>query len=185
MQNQNTLSKLITFVIVLLLALVFRLIPHIPNFSPQIVLAIYLASFLNKRELFFAVLLLMVIVDSIHGFAANYSAFGSWTFFTYTATLIISFASYASKISASRWTFVLAAILSSLGFWLWTNIESWGFSGMYEHSAQGFIKCYLLALPFLGYSLLAGVFWSVIIVASQKFLAKKNTFIGINSLISK
>jgi hypothetical protein len=174
----STGGKFAMIILVLLLAVLFRLIPHIPNFSPQIVLAIYLATFLNKRELFFAILTLMVLVDAIHGFVANYNAFGTWTIFTYTGLLMVSFATYASKVSATRWSFVFAAILSSLGFWLWTNLETWGFSGMYEHSLQGLIKCYLLALPFLGHSLLAGILWGVIIVSLRRFLFEKKNPLG-------
>lgn len=48
-------------------------------------------------------------------------------------------------------------IISSLFFYLYTNFGWWLLTGMYSHTLQGLIQCYIMGLPFLKTNLLGNL----------------------------
>ena len=53
-------------------------------------------------------------------------------------------------------------------FFLITNFGVW-LNGSYGYTIVGFISCYILALPFFGYSVISTIIFSVIIETIYKF----------------
>ena len=149
------------FLILLLLSVAFRIIPHAPNFNPEIVFALAIGQLFNQRFALLAVLALAIFSDLAGSVVSGYSAFGSWTLFTYSAVIMIALlgSQYATQLKSTK--FIVAALGSSLGFWIWTNVSTYLFSGLYAHTLVGLAECYVLALPFLGTSLCAALLWSV------------------------
>jgi hypothetical protein len=55
---------------------------------------------------------------------------------------------------------VIAAMLaSSLVFFTATNFAVWAFQGMYPHTWQGLVECYVAALPFLDRTVIGDLAW--------------------------
>ena len=72
------------------------------------------------------------------------------------------------------------AILGACIFFIITNFGVWSL-GSYGYTANGLLLCYVLALPFFGYSLLSTLFFSVVIESLIKlnllrFKKLKNNF---------
>lgn len=164
-----TLSYKNFFLLLLLTAIVvfFKCIPHLPNFSPQIILFIYLGSRCSKMHGLLSIFTIVVIADLAYAWISGTPIWGSWMLFVYSAYLLIGLIAAYTKVSPSHFSFVVQGLLSSLGFWLWTNLESWWFSGGYAHTYTGLLQCYTLALPFLYYSLAAALVWSLIIIGAH------------------
>ena len=160
MSNARSRKNIGILLLIVLTSILFKIIPASPNFNPQIVVVLYLGTILSGSVLFFGVLILSIIADLVSAYFFGYPVFGSWTYFTYSAYFLIAFSACFTKLSPKRVYFFIAAITSSIGFWLWTNLGVWLLSGMYQHTAHDFIQCYVLALPFLKSSLWAAVFWS-------------------------
>lgn len=141
--------------------------PHLPNFSPQIILFIYLGARCSKIQGLLNIASISVIADIVYAWVSGTPIWGSWMLFVYSAYLLIGLIACYTKVSPSHFAFAGQGLLSSLSFWLWTNLDAWWFSGVYTHDYGGFLQCYTLAIPFLYYSLAAALAWSFIIIGAH------------------
>ena len=129
-----------------------RFIPHPPNFTSLMALSFYVPAFLGIRYLPI-VLISFVITDLIIGFH-------SVTLFTWGSVIFIGLlAKYFIKNTLSRLT---GAMLGACIFFIITNFGVWSL-GSYGYTTNGLILCYVLALPFFGYSLISTLIFSTVI----------------------
>lgn len=148
-----------------------RLIPHLPNFSPEIVFALYLGTKHSKTSAYMNILLMAVISDLLLSWGHAWPAFGDWTIFTYSALLIIGWIGEHEKLQKYDKKFIITAFAVTLAYWIWTNLGVWLMSNSYSHSLPGLIQCYEMALPFLSTSLAAGGIWCAIILVCEHYVA--------------
>ena len=135
-----------------------RFIPHPPNFTSLIALSFYVPAILGIRYLP-ALLISFAITDIFIGYH-----FG--THWTWGSVILIGFISvYLNSNFISR---ISGALIGAIIFFVITNFGVW-LSGMYDQSWEGFATCYILALPFFGYSLTSTIFFSLLIEAAYKF----------------
>lgn len=134
-----------------------RLIPHAPNFTPVAASALFAAVMLRHRALALLVpLLALSLSDLLIGP-------DDWRIrmVVYAAMLL----PVAGGLIARRhrlWLSVVPAMLScSLLFFVTTNFAVWAFSGMYTLDLAGLIQCYVLALPFLKYTVACDLLWAL------------------------
>ena len=147
----------------ILLALsISRFIPHPPNFTSLIALSFYVPALLGLKYLPF-VLLSFIFTDIIIGFHNT-------LLFTWGSILLIGFISkYFVETIKKR---ITGAIISALLFFMITNFGVWT-SGFYGYSIQGFIECYILAIPFFTNTLISTIIFSILIELFYSFLSKK------------
>lgn len=164
----NTLTKPLSqrnvkITLFICLAILFKLIPHLPNFNPEIVFSIYFLIHCKRHIGLLVTILMWSLCDIAFALIYHVPAFGFWTFFTYSALFIYALVFSVLRVGDRYGLFVIATFCGSLSFWVWTNLGVWLLSGMYPHALSGLITCYVLALPFLGYSLSSSLFWSIAI----------------------
>ena len=156
MQNFLTVIKKEIFPISLILILAFaRLIPHPPNFTPIIAVAIISGYFFKNLNFSFIILLAaMLISDLFIGFYEN-------VVFVYASLLLITFIFYKiSKIINFKNLFIFS-FAGSFIFFIISNFGVWvlGSPGVhdiaYAKSLSGLIECYILAIPFFGNTFLS------------------------------
>tara|TARA_Y100000768_G_C23945351_1_gene667292 strand:+ start:71 stop:559 length:489 start_codon:yes stop_codon:yes gene_type:complete len=141
-----------------------RFIPHPPNFTSLLALSFYVPAILGIKFIP-ALIISFIITDIVIGFHGV-------VIFTWGSIILIGLISkYFIKNIISR---VSGALLGALIFYLVTNFGVWSL-GSYGYSTEGLIKCYTLALPFFGYTLVSTLFFSFIIeiFLNQKVLVKK------------
>ena len=146
-----------------------RLVPHLSNFSPIIFLSLFMTRFFSKGISYLLIIASMLISDVLLSIHSHYAAFGSWTWFTYSALCVIGY--MGSGMDRLEERFSLSALLvlgSSLGFWIWTNFGVWLFSGFYAKDVSGFMQCYVAAIPFLQHSLMSAYLWLVLFFGYQR-----------------
>ena len=147
-----------------------RFIPHPPNFTSLLALSFYIPAILGIRFIP-ALVVSFFITDLIIGFH-------SVTFFTWGSVILIGLGSrFFDKSIFNR---ISGSLLGACLFFIITNFGVWSL-GSYGYSLNGIINCYILALPFFGYSLVstfifAGVMESVYKYISLKKLIKPNYF---------
>jgi len=96
--------------------------------------------------------------------------FHSISLFTWGSVIFIGLLSrYLNKSILSR---VLGALGACLLFFIITNFGVWT-QGSYGYSVNGLISCYVLALPFFGYSSISTLIFSSIIETLYKFYKTK------------
>jgi hypothetical protein len=138
----------------ILILIISRLIPHPPNFSPMIVIALLLARECKLSIAVFSMLFSFLISDALLSWWQGYPVFGDWSLFTYSALISITVCS----IYVRGFGFI-SAINGTLFYWWWTNLGVWLTSDIYTHSSNGLMSCFIAALPFLGYSLMGTMVW--------------------------
>jgi len=147
----NTRFLVITSLIVL--AIVSRLLPHIPNFTAVSAVALFGAAQYDKKIMAFLVpFSALLISDAILGFYQGMQ----WVYVTFAVIIILGF-TLRNKVTAPR--VILLSVVSSLSMFVISDFGVW-LGTMYPHNWQGFTACYIAALPFLRNELLGDLFYS-------------------------
>jgi hypothetical protein len=158
MQNFFIILKKEIFPISLILILAFaRLIPHPPNFTPIIAVAIMSSYFFKNINLSLLILLIaMLISDLFIGFYEN-------MIFVYVSLLLITFVFHKISDKINFKNLFICGFAGSLIFFVVSNFGVWalGSPGVYdiayEKSLSGLIECYILAIPFFGNTFLSTI----------------------------
>jgi uncharacterized protein DUF6580 len=140
----------------ILLAVVCRLIPHPPNFTPVMAVSLFGGAMLPRRIAWAAPLVAMVSSDLALGYP-----FG-WMNGVVYACFLAAVALGRWLQRRRTWTRTAAAALGgSLLFYVVTNFAVWlGSSTMYAHTPAGLASCYVAALPFFRNALAGDLFWT-------------------------
>ena len=140
--NKKYFNGNLTFLYVLGIILISRFLPHPPNFTPIISLAILMPIFFKKDQVSLVIIIMgMVITDIFLGF---YSTF----IITYSSLILIF---YLNKIFLKNVNFknlIFSSLISSTIFFILTNFGVWAFGNMYDKNIIGLLNCYYLAIPF-------------------------------------
>ena len=145
--------------LILILALA-RLIPHPPNFTPVIAVAIISSYFFKNIKVSFIVLLVaMLISDLFIGFYEN-------LFFFYISLILITYIFHKISIKINFKNLFVYGFAGSLIFFIVSNFGVWalGSPGVndiaYDKSISGLIQCYILAIPFFGNTFLSTIIFA-------------------------
>lgn len=181
MKNQRS-NQFLLAALWIVLGVFARFIPHPPNVSPMNSISIFGGAQLSRKAAFAITFLAMICSDLLIARVQGHSAFGWWTFFTYTgfAAMILAGSLLRNRFTAPR---ALALILgSSAGFWLWTNFGIWvtGDHQMYPRTLEGLAACYSAALPFLANSMAGDLVWGSAFFLSFYGLKKLAPRFGLN-----
>ena len=132
---------------IIILAILSRLIPHPPNFTP--VTAVALFSIINFKNKYIAIstpIICLFVSDLILGISLI-------NLFVYFSFILISGIGYLfGKINLK------SILLSSLIFFFVTNFGVWLIG--YPKTLEGFIACYIAAIPFFGWTVAGDLFYS-------------------------
>ena len=139
--------------------LLFSLAPHLPNYSPTIVLSVLLGNHFNKKTSIGLIVLLSLITYMFQG------EIGLWIIFTVSAYVAVTL--FSNKLT------LLNTVFAVLIFWIWTNFGTWLMSGMYTLNLAGLGQCYWMALPFLRASMVASLIWFMALVYTPAVLLCK------------
>ncbi len=124
-----------------------RLLPHPPNFTAVPAMALFSGALFGWRWLAFAVpLLSMALSDIVLGL------------FVYGVDAFVGAAPVYLCIAAMVWIglhsersvrgVLLGAVLSTVTFFLVTNLSVWAFQGLYSRTPAGLALCYAAAIPY-------------------------------------
>ena len=156
MQNFINILKKEIFPISLILILAFaRLIPHPPNFTPVIAVALISGYFFKNINLSLLILLVaMLLSDLFIGFYEN-------MIFVYASLLLITFVFHKISKKINFKNLFIYCFAGSLIFFIVSNFGVWilGSPGVldvaYERNLSGLVECYILAIPFFGNTFLS------------------------------
>jgi hypothetical protein len=168
MQKLLKTLKKETFPISLILILALaRLIPHPPNFTPIVAIAIMSSCFFRNIYLSFAVIIVsMLLADVFIGFYNN-------MFFVYLSLLLIAFIFFRISTKVKLQNLFIFGFLGSVIFFLISNFGVWVLSGMYEKNLNGLAYCYFLALPFFVNTVLSTIIFIYSAFVANNLFSKK------------
>ena len=118
-------KEILPIFLILILALA-RLIPHPPNFTPIIAVAILSGYFFKNIYISFLTLIIsMLIADIFLGFHSN-------IFFVYISLLIISYIFFKIGEKINYKNLIFYSFFGSLVFFIISNFGVWLLGGLYE-----------------------------------------------------
>ena len=141
-------------------AVVLRLIPHPPNIVPITAIALFSGATFRNRYLGLTIpLVVMALSDLFIGFY-------SISYWVYGAFILINvFGRLTKNLS------VYGTVISTLIFFVVSNFGVWILG--YPKTVEGFVTCYVVAIPFLGYSLIGDLFYSQVFKHSFNYIENK------------
>ena len=154
----------------IVLALIGRVMPHPANFTPVLAVAIFAGALLPARLAYVVPLVAIALSDLIMGGPLDWSNLAVYGALLASAAL--------GQWLAPRRTWVRSAgvaLVSSVLFFVVTNFAVWAMpQGLYAHTFEGFVECYVLAIPFFRNEALGTLFWTLALfglyeLARQRF----------------
>ena len=151
MLNNYLIKNFVVFIICVGIVLLFRIIPHPPNFTPVIALSLYLPFIFGIWSIPFCIL----------GFAITdyFIGFHSLLFWTWGA---LAFTGYTSKFCNKIYSRIVLSFIGAITFFVISNFGVWISGTLYEISVQGLLECYIMAIPFFTNTLLSTMIFAVI-----------------------
>ena len=147
-------------IVLILIGAFMRLIPHPPNFTPILALALFAGTkFKDTRYSFIIPIIAMLISDIFIGFH-------------YGMTLIYLILISTTIIGRHAKGIFSAGLASSMLFFIVSNFQVWLVSGMYQKNIFGLIECYAMAIPFFGMTLLSTVIYTYALFSVFYLLTK-------------
>jgi len=153
--------------VLILVAILTRLLPHPPNFAPVAAVALFGGALFTNRSLAFLIpLIIMGISDFLIGFHAHIPV----VYGLFMTTVLIGF--YLKD--RVRPGYILgASIISSILFFLGSNLAVWFGSTFYTQDLSGLITCYTFALPFFHNTIMGDLFYSGVLFGSYSYVNAK------------
>jgi len=157
-------ARLAALVSAIIAAAALRLVPHPPNFSPIDAMALFSGAYLGRRLLAFAaplgaLLLSDLVLGFYHGIATVYFS---------VALIVMIGMSTLKRVSA--WRVGGAAVLSSVLFFIITNLGMWLSSGFYPRTLAGLAACFVAAIPFFQNTVAGDLFYATVMFCGFKVL---------------
>lgn len=160
--KKNTLSlKNLIALLLLVLAIIMRFLPHIPNFVPITALSLFAGVYFSGYWAYLLPLAAMIISDTFLGFHTT-------MFFVYFSLLLTVAVGFFVRQKKNPLTIFLGTISGSVLFFLLTNFGVWLTTSWYTPDLAGIIKCYYMALPFFRNSLTGDIFYAIILFGAYE-----------------
>lgn len=140
-----------------------RFIPHPPNFTSLIALSFYVPIIFGLK--FIPIIILCFALTDF------FIGFHSVSLFTWGSVAFIGLMS--KNFNKGILNRFFGAFSGCMVFFIISNFGVWSLGG-YGYSFGGLLSCYVLAIPFFGYTLVSTLFFSIIIETFCKILNVKN-----------
>jgi len=151
-----------------------RLIPHLPNMTPLISLSIIANIKLNRWYAMAAMVIILLVSDSLLSLLFKYPVLHHWSYFTYSGFLINTWL-FSDQSRARFQGLFFSALAGTLLFWIWTNFGVWLTTALYTKTFHGFLLCYFAALPFLRNALIGSMIWITVYYFTLNPFSKKSS----------
>lgn len=153
--NSSNFTKIAFITLAIVISAATRFIPHPPNFTPILSMALIGGVFFNDKRLAFAIpLIAMFLSDVYFGFHPTLLA----VYFSFLLTVLMGFAikntDHPIKIAGF-------SLVSSVLFYLITNLAHFFLMADYTKDFAGLVTCYSMAVPFFKWTIISGLIYSL------------------------
>ena len=166
---KNSKTMLVSFTSLIAFLVLARVIPHPPNFTPVLGMAIF-APFLF-RDLFVAIALplaAMVVSNLILGFHSS-------MFWVFLSIALITCGAHWAKMHAPTLMKTAGLVVAgTFSFFIITNFAVWAMGGLYPMTLEGLMACYIAGIPFYGNTLLSTALFSAVFFGLTKWVNQNN-----------
>ena len=159
-------TKVLLIASIIFLVSLTRLVPHLPNFTPILALAIFGGAYLPNRIIALSLpILAMFLSDLIIGFHSQIYA-------VYVTIIVLSLLGNMIKTKNIK-NLAIIGFAGSLIFFMITNFSVWLSGGLYPLTIDGLLECYIMAIPFFHNTLISTLLFLGILFFGYTFAEKK------------
>lgn len=157
-------SQLWTVVALIIVVAAMRLLPHPMNVTPIGALGLFAGAMLPSRMAWLLPIAALLISDMVNGFYAL------------PAMALVYLGFYCSAVIGRVWLarertlgrLVSAVLASATVFFVISNLSAWLM--YYPRTLDGFVQCYLSAIPFFGRSLFGDALYTTLLFGTYAFV---------------
>jgi hypothetical protein len=169
--------KPVAVIAVIIAAIIFRLIPHWPNFTPLAAIALLSGAYIaDKRMALIVPLLALLISDLVTITFIN----SGWTtipeFFSNAATaliylsyLLMTFIGFRIQTRQTNGSLVLSALGCSVLFFVMSNFGVWMINDL-PKNLTGLFQTYMLGVPFFAYDIAGNLFYTLVTFSMMRVI---------------
>jgi hypothetical protein len=151
----NNKQNFFLILIVSLIIIAARLIPHVPNFSPLAAVILFSTMLAKDKKYLIMPFVALLVSDFFLGFyhlGIMLSVYGSFT--------LILLLGYWVKKYKNITNLITATLGAGLLFFLVTNFAVWYFGTWYAHDFSGLMLSYMMAIPFFKQTILSNLLYT-------------------------
>ena len=149
--------RLLVLVLMILAAAASRILPHPPNIASITAVALFGGAYLtDKRLALIAPLAALFLSDLILGFYRHMEI-------VYGSFILVVCLGFWLQRKRSMLRIAIAALASSVIFFVITNFGVWAFASLYPKTAEGLLACYVAAIPFFQNTLLGDALYTAVL----------------------
>jgi hypothetical protein len=160
--------------LVVLLAVLTRFIPHMPNFSPVFAALLFGGAHLKRRDAIWYPLLLLAISDVVLTTQVYRMRLGWGQSITWLGFAAMALLGYWLRKRETVARVGAAALAGPTAFFLISNFGVWLGWRMYPATWDGLITCYVAALPFYRNSLISSVAYTALLFGANYIYQRKH-----------
>ena len=163
-------------VMIIVLAAMSRLIPHVQNFSPICALGLFGAAYFDRRWQAFLIPILATFLSDIfisRFIHTNHPFLYIGIEWQYVSYFFIVLAGFFIMKKVTFRNVVLGIFSSTAIFYLITNIGCWPGNPIYSQDFSGFITCLAAGLPFIKGTLIGNIFFTTLLFGGYSLLQSK------------
>jgi hypothetical protein len=142
-----------------------RIIPHIPNIAPIAAMSLFAGAKLPFRYAVIIPLGAMAVSDYFLGYHST-------MLFVYGSFLVIAYIGRLMRSNKSPWKIIGASLISSLLFFIVTNLGVFLAGDIYPRTVAGLVECYLAALPFFRNTIIGDVVYTGVFFGGYELLQR-------------
>lgn len=151
-------------IFILVFGVFSRVILHVPNFTPVLALALFSGAYLPRKYAFILPVVLMMISDIVLGAHETMP-------YTWGSIFLISLLGLWLKNYKDFKNIFGMSLVSSLIFFIITNLGVWLVSSLYPFTMAGLTACFILAIPFFKSTLLSTLFYAFVLFYGYEWVA--------------
>lgn len=161
------MKKIFIPALIILMAVVMRFLPHMPNMAPIAAMALFGGVYFNKKYAFLIPVGVMFLSDIFLGFHNTMP-------FVYGSFLLTGIIGIVLKKHNNFKWIIGGTLLSSVLFFIITNFGVWAMNmgNMYAKNLTGLVQCYLMAIPFFRNTLMGDLFYTGMMFGGYKMAVK-------------
>ncbi len=146
--------------LLIILGVMMRVLPHVPNMAPVAAVALFSGMYLNKKMVPWIPLAIMAISDLVIGLHDVFM-------YTWGSFLIIGLMGMWMRDKRSSTLAIGGSVLASVVFFVITNFGVW--LTWYPRTLDGFLNCYIMAVPFFGNALIGNAVFMFVLYWTYEF----------------
>lgn len=158
-------------VLMVVLCVVFRIVPHPPNFAPAGATAVFAGRTMRPWLAMVLVAAAMFLGDVLLAGVHGYPLVSAVTPFVYSGFFIQ--VGLGHRWRPKKGGSIAAAGVGATAFFILSNFGVWLAGALYPHTLPGVVACYIAALPFYGATLAGDLVWTVVLSLLYHAVAKR------------